>query len=512
MAMLFLYAATIIVSTFLFLYVHRHRRNSCRTPLSIDWPILGMLPQVLCNLSQIHDFVTNVLREKGGTGEFMGPWFTNLNYMVTSDPLNVHHIMSKHFDNYVKGPEFREIFQPFGEDFLSADSEAWKYTRTLFHSLFRKKSFEPMLENNIQKKVLNTLLPIFEHAWLHGKVLDLQDVFSRFMFDETCLMLLGYDPNSLSIDFPLVEVEKAFDEVEESIFYRQTVPRSVWKFQEWLQIGEEKKLTKACKVFDQFLYSSIATKRQELSKCNKGGDDLLSDLMMREENRGIVHDDKFLKDAIFNLFVAGRDTITSALTWFFWLVATHPSVEANILDEIEEIFGATKEEKQEVLGINDVKKLIYLHGALCESLRLFPSVPIERKQSLKGDILPSGHRVNPNTVILVFTYAMGRFEEIWGKDCLKFKPERWISEKREIIHVPSYQFFSFNAGPRTCLGKDVSFFQMKIVATAILRNYHIQVVENHSISPAHSIMLLMKHGLKAPVTTHQLEKEDSKSL
>ncbi|MED6220895.1 hypothetical protein PIB30_049219 [Stylosanthes scabra] len=370
------------------------------------------------------------------------------------------------------GPEFREIFQPSGEDFLSADSEAWKGSRTLFHSLFQKKSFEPMLEKNIQKKVLNSLLPIFDHTWLHGKVLDLQDVFSRLMFDETCLMLLGYDPNSLSIDFPLVEVEKAFDEVEESIFYRQTVPRSIWKFQEWLQVGEEKKMTKACKVFDQFLYSFIATKRQELSKCNKSSDDLLSGLMMEEENDKKVHDDKFLKYALFNLFVAGRDTITSAFTWFFWLVATHPSVEAKILDEIEENFGATSKEKRQVLGIENVKKLVYLHSALCESLRLFPPIPIERRKSLKCDTLPSGHRVNPDTPILLFAYAMGRSEEIWGKNCLEVKPERWISEK--------------------------------IVAAAILRNYHIQVVENHSISPAHSIMLLMKHGLRVNISRRQI--------
>ncbi|MED6183972.1 hypothetical protein PIB30_042842 [Stylosanthes scabra] len=372
-----------------------------------------MLPQVLCNLSQLHDFVTNVLRQNGGTGEFMGPWFTKMNYMVTSDPMNFHHIMSKHFDDYVKGPEFREIFQPFGEDFLTADSEAWKYSRTLlFHSLFRKKSFETMLGKNIQKKVLN--ITCFQSLIMHGCMewfLDLQDVFSRLMFDETCLMLLGYDPNSLSIDFPLLEVEKAFDEAEESIFYRQVVPRSVWKFQEWLQIGEEKKMTKACKVFDEFLHSFIATKRQEeLSKCNKSSDDLLGALMMmRDENGEIVHDDKYVKDAIFNLFVAGRDIITSTLTWFFLLVATNPLVESKILDEIEENFGAINElEKHQILGIESVKKLVYLHGALCESLRLFPPVPIERKQSLKYDTLPSGHGVNPNTPILLFIYAMGR--------------------------------------------------------------------------------------------------------
>ncbi|QHO42716.1 Alkane hydroxylase [Arachis hypogaea] len=86
-----------------------------------------MLPQVLSNLCHIHDFVTNVLRQRGGTGEFMGPWFTKMNCMVTSDPMNVHHIMSKSFDNYVKGgPEFREIFQAFGDGMLTSESERWK--------------------------------------------------------------------------------------------------------------------------------------------------------------------------------------------------------------------------------------------------------------------------------------------------------------------------------------------------------------------------------------------------
>ncbi|MED6183970.1 hypothetical protein PIB30_042840 [Stylosanthes scabra] len=466
MAMLFLYVAIIVVSTFLILYyVHRRRIKDCGTPLGTDWPILGMLPQVLCNLSRIHDFATTVLREKGGTGEFLGPWFTNLNYMATIDPMNVHHMFSKNFDNYVKGPEFREMFNPFGDGLVTNDSETWRYHRTLLHSLFRKKSFETMSEKTIQNMVQNSLLPILDHACLHGKVLDIQQVFSRLMFEETCLLLLGYDPHNLSSDFPLAEVEKAFDEVQETIFYRHYVPRSVWKFQEWLQIGEEKKLTKACKVFDQFLYSCIARKRQGLliSKHNKSGDDVLSGILMSEEKGKMVHDDKFIRDVIFNLFAAGRDTITSGLVWFFWLVATHPSVEAKILEEIEKSFGVTDGENCKSLGIEDVEKLVYLHGALCEGLRLFPPIPIERKQPLKHDTLPSGHHVTPNTTILLFTY-----------------------------------------GPRTCLGKDVSFFQMKIVAAAVLSNYRIQVVENHPVIPVHSIILLMKHGLKVNISRRKL--------
>ncbi|RYR07155.1 hypothetical protein Ahy_B05g074474 [Arachis hypogaea] len=514
---IFLYVA-IIVSSFCYIYYFFHRRL-CKTPLLIDWPILGMLPKVLWNLYRIHDFATDILKQHGRTGEFMGPWFTNMNYLVTSDPMNVHHIMSKSFDNYVKGSEFREIFQVFGLGIFTADSETWRYHRSLLLSLFKNRRFEMFLEKTIKKKVECSLIPTLEDVRQHEIEVDLQDIFNRFTFDNICNIVLGYDPNCLSIEFPQVACEKAFNEAEESLFYRHAVPKSVWKLLEWLQLGQERKMSEACKVFDQFIYSCIASKREEISKYNKSSQideaqvDLLSALMMmreqEEQEKGqsqtlLVNDDKFLRDSTFNIFVAGRDTITSALTWFFWLVATNPLVETRILDEIKENFGSNNDEmKHKVLGIEEVKKLVYLHGALCESLRLFPPIPFERKQPIKSDILPSGHHVNPSTMILLSLFAMGRFEEVWGKDCLEFKPERWISNRGSVVHVPSYKFISFNAGPRTCLGKDLSFMQIKMVAASILCNYHIHVVEGHQAIPSHSIVLLMKDGLKVRITKRE---------
>lgn len=58
----------------------------------------------------------------------------------------------------------------------------------------------------------------------------------------------------------------------------------------------------------------------------------------------------------------------------------------------------------------------------------------------------------------------------WGHDASELKPERWISDRGTVKPEPSYIFFSFNAGPRTCLGKEVAFTQMKIVASTIIHN------------------------------------------
>ena len=87
---------------------------------------------------------------------------------------------------------------------------------------------------------------------------------------------------------------------------------------------------------------------------------------------------------------------------------------------------------------------------------------------------------------------------------MEFKPERWISEKGGIVYVPSYKFVAFNTGPRTCLGKGVSFIQIKMVATAILHKYRLQVVEGHVAKPNLSNVLLMKDGLKVTIKKREM--------
>jgi cytochrome P450 len=145
-------------------------------------------------------------------------------------------------------------------------------------------------------------------------------------------------------------------------------------------------------------------------------------------------------------------------------------------------------------------KLVYFHGAISEALRLYPPIAFEHKCAIKDDILPSGDHVSPNTKLIYSLYAMGRMEQICGVDCLEFKPERWISDRGQIIKVPSYKFIAFNAGPRSCIGKDMSFVQMKMVAVALLWKFEIQVVKGHSVTPKTSILLRMKHGLKVTVS------------
>lgn len=485
---------------FLLCYYNSFSQRWRKSSLPTNWPVIGMLPAILQNSHRIQDYGTEILKESGGTFEFKGPWFANMDMVLTCDPANIHYILSKNFSNYPKGPEFRKIFDILGDGIFNADSQMWETHRRATLLLMHHPSFLKLLEVSASEKVEKGLLPILQNCAKRGSQLDLQDIFQRFTFDCISKLVLDHDPGSLSMDLPNIPCEKAFNDTVEALLHRHILPESCWKLQKWLGIGKEKKLSKAWDAFDQFIYPCISLKQEKQSKmfeeeCRFDGLTAFMEAYGGTNNR--IRDAKaFMRDNVLNLMLAGRDTTSTALTWFFWLIASNPWAEEKILEEIANELNMVKRgQNSRLFNVEESNKLVYLHGALCEALRLYPPVALEHKAPVQADILPSGLRIDPNTKLILFFYSMGRMESIWGEDCLEFKPERWISERGRIRHEPSFKFPAFNAGPRTCLGKEMAFVQMKMVAASIIYNYHIQVVDGHPISPSDSIIIQMKKGL-----------------
>ncbi|PHT71321.1 hypothetical protein T459_26425 [Capsicum annuum] len=360
-------------------------------------------------------------------------------------------------------------------------------------SMMSHAKFQILLERTTWDIIDKGLRPILDAFAKQAKTLDLQDVLHRFIFYSITKLLLDYDPRSLAIDLPYLPYEKAFGDALEAFLHRHIVPEPILKLQKWLRIVREKKLIQACEALDQFIYPCISRKLEELLHKSTIKDEELTFLnayikmynQWKDGDLGTLQ--TFLRDTFLNLMFAGRDTTSAALTWFFVLLAKNPSVEKKIRQEIQQQLHVKEDENLKLFTKEESRKLIYLHGSLCETLRLFPSLPLEHKVPLDHDILPSGHHVSPHTRMILPFYSMGRMETLWGKDYLEFKPERWISDRGGIKHEPSFKFPAFNVGPRTCIGKEMTFFQMKIVAATIIHNYHIQVVEPNNVSPTTSI-------------------------
>lgn len=308
-----------------------------------NWPLVGMLPSLFCHVNRVHDRCVDIFKLSGGTFLLKGPCFTNMDTLLTADPANVHFIMSSNFTDFPKGVEFKKIFDVLGDGIFNSDADSWKLQRKQARFLLNHDQFRRFLIRTTSEKVEQSLIPILEHVSKDGSVIDFQDLFQRLTFDTTCILVTGFDPGCLSLDFPDVPFSRAMDEAEEAIFMRHCLPESVWKLERWLGIGHERKLSRAWVVLDDVIGKYISMKREKL-KCESNevheeGLDLLTSYIEGEADEG---DDKFLRDTILNFMIAGRDTTSSALTWFMWLVSTHPHVERKIRDELDRVGGGHK--------------------------------------------------------------------------------------------------------------------------------------------------------------------------
>lgn len=219
-------------------------------------------------------------------------------------------------------------------------------------------------------------------------------------------------------------------------------------------------------------------------------------------------DELFLRDMVVSFIMAGRDTTSTALTWFFWLISSRPSVEETIRCETLKLLAARNGGAEEgdskswvVFSFEELKEMHYLHAALCESLRLCPPVPLDTKIAAADDVLPDGNVIQKGWFVSYSIYSMGRMESIWGSDYLEFKPERWLRNGKFVAEDP-YKFPVFQAGPRICLGKEMSFIQMKSVVASVLHRFSVKANVDYSPKYSLSITLRMKGGL--PVVIKRL--------
>ncbi|CAM8942807.1 unnamed protein product [Rhodiola kirilowii] len=472
------------------------------------WPLVGMLPSLIMGLREnMYEWISGVLCRQNGTFVFRGPAFSNLKCVVTADPRNLEYLLKSNFGNFPKGEYFRTSLRDLlGDGIFNADNETWQRQRKIASIEFHSSKFRQMTSESLVELVHARLLPVLEESVQNSTSLDLQDVLLRLTFDNVCMIAFGVDPGCLSLGLPEIPFARAFEDATEATVLRFVTPTCVWKAMRFLNIGPERKLKSSIKGVDKFADEVIRTRKKELSLHCEGDmkrSDILTVFMGLTDEAGKPFSNKFLRDICVNFILAGRDTSSVALSWFFWLIDQNPEVENKILSEISKVVSERNEIKNDgiipenplVFEPEEVKKMDYLQAALSEALRLYPSVPVDHKEVLEDDVFPDGTVLNKGTKIVYAIYAMGRMESIWGKDCREYKPERWLRDSR-YMSESAYKFTAFNGGPRLCLGKDFAYYQMKFVAASILYRYKVKVVENHPVLPKLALTMYMKHGLK----------------
>ncbi|KAJ0049411.1 hypothetical protein Pint_15676 [Pistacia integerrima] len=436
-------------------------------------PFIGCLISFYKNRHRLLDWYTNLLSSSPSQTILVHRLGARRTF-VTANPANVEHILKTNFNNFPKGKPFTEILGDLlGCGIFNVDGELWSAQRKLASHEFSTKSLREFIVKTLQGEVENRLIPVLEDAMENEKVLDLQDILKRFAFDIVGKVSLGTDPFCLDLSKSLPPLFEAFDTASEICAMRGTAPvYLIWKLKRVFNVGSEKKLKEAVNLVHDSVLEIIQKKKNVLENDSERNcdEDLLSRMLSAGQSEEVT------RDMVISFIMAGRDTTSATMTWLFWLLSENKALEKMIIDEVELITN----NGERPLDFEALKQMVILKACLCESMRLYPPVAWDSKHAAADDVLPDGTRVRKGDRVTYIPYGMGRMEELWGKDCLEFKPDRWFnepgSENIVLKSVSPYKYPVFQAGPRVCLGKEMAFIQMQYVVGTILRKFEIEPV------------------------------------
>ncbi|KAJ0043693.1 hypothetical protein Pint_18785 [Pistacia integerrima] len=176
----------------------------------------------------------------------------------------------------------------------------------------------------------------------------------------------------------------------------------------------------------------------EIGRSSSYGNDLLGMLLNEMQNKrsgnGFSLNLQLIMDECKTFFFAGHETTALLLTWTVMLLASNPSWQEKIREEVKQVCNG------ETPCVDHLPKLTLLNMVINESLRLYPPATVLPRMAFEdiklGDLLiPKG------LSIWIPVLAIHHSEELWGKDANEFKPERFATR------TPGPPFHSFCSRP-----------------------------------------------------------------
>jgi cytochrome P450 len=211
--------------------------------------------------------------------------------------------------------------------------------------------------------------------------------------------------------------------------------------------------------------------------------DVLSLLMeAARDNEGRAMTDTELVGQASILFIASFETTTSALTWSLFLLAQHPAVMHQLMDEIESVLGDTPPRPDQL------PQLRFLHWVIKESMRILPPVPYTVRVA-QQPLKVGPFEVPQETRVIASHYLTHHIPDLYPEP-ERFRPERWRN-----INPTQYEYLPFNAGPRICIGGAFATQVLKISLAMLLQRFRFTVIPGTRINRIVAISMNPRHGL-----------------
>ncbi|KAL0892689.1 hypothetical protein ABMA27_014408 [Loxostege sticticalis] len=422
-----------------------------------------------------------------GRFEFMSPM------VVVRDIELLKRVTIKDFEHFL---DHRTIItaenEPiFGRNLFTLKGQEWKDMRSTLSPAFTSSKIRVMVPFMVEvgDQMIASLKKQIEDA--KGKAIDSKDLTTRYANDVIASCAFGLKVDShvdLNNEFYTMGKEASNFRFFQLLllFVMMSFPKAMYKLN--MKFIPEK--------VTRFFKSLVLDTMQDREARNILRPDMIH-LLMEAKKGKLVHDEKSTKDPdagfatveesvvgkkkinrawtdddlvaqAFLFFVAGFETVSSAMTFALYELAVNPDVQERLVAEIKEHHAKNGGK----FDFNSIQNMTYMDMVVSEVLRLWPPAIATDRTCIKDYNLgkpnsqaTQDYYIRKGEGLVIPVWAFHHDPEFFPNP-EKFDPERFSEENKHKIKP--FTYLPFGHGPRNCIGSRFALCEVKVMLYQLL--------------------------------------------
>ncbi|XP_025774494.1 cytochrome P450 1A2 isoform X1 [Puma concolor] len=214
-----------------------------------------------------------------------------------------------------------------------------------------------------------------------------------------------------------------------------------------------------------------------LKHCKKGS----------RANGGRIPHEKIVS-LINDIFGAGFDTVTTAISWSLMYLVTNPEKQRKIQEELDTVVGRARRPR-----LSDRLQLPYLEASILEIFRHSSFIPFTVPHSTTRDTTLNGFYIPEKHLVFINQWQVNHDQKVWG-DPFEFRPERFLTADGTAINkILSEKVMIFGLGKRRCIGEVLAKWEVFLFLAILLQQLEFSVPAGVKVDLTPIYGLTMKH-------------------
>lgn len=390
--------------------------------------------------------------------------------ILINHPNYIKHVLQDNPQNYTKAgtPDLLMLKPMLGSGLMTSEGESWAQQRHLLQPGFHRERIDAF--GTLMTEATHKMLDQWQPFAARGEPLEIADQMTRLTLQIVAQALFSTEMSHEADNFgQAVGIMNEF-----MAHFNPYDPARMRQFQA------------AIATLNQLVHTIIQNRHRQ----NEDLGDLLSMLMLAQDETGEGMSDRQIQDQVCTLLMAGHETTAKALTWTLYLLDQHPAVERQLRQELRIILAGR------TATCRDLPNLSYTWMVIQEAMRLYPPVWSMSRLCRKDDEM-GGYHIPAGSLVLISPYAMHRHPAFW-KNPDQFDPDRFNPET--VNARVSYAYLPFGGGQRQCIGRAFASVETQLVLATILQRYYLNLVPGHPVEPEALVTLRPQFNL--PMFVH----------